>query len=253
MKRMVIKDKPSGTVLSDVETWEKCFIEIDKKKNWKEGKSAYCLARDFTNGRPSSGEESLKAILDLFLQTENIEWSEAYIEHASKFDKFTRPRMQDLGVWGKADRKSFFIGVEAKVDEAFGSKNIKEQEIYINNLIQQGKTTNAGKRLCQLKEDFLCEVEEAVYHKFRYQLLYYLAGSFRENADIIIMPIFSYNSQSQKNLEAYKRFMEGLGFKECTPEKGNIKAAYCREIKAPDNEKREVTKMVYTCYLEKKI
>ena len=46
----------------------------------------------------------------------------------------------------------------------------------------------------ELKDDFLKGIDESDFKEFRYQLLYYLAGSFREEADIIIMPVFAYNS-----------------------------------------------------------
>ena len=109
MNKLKIKNK-KNRVLTSIKEWEKGFVEVDKG-HWEEGRSAERLANDFTNGNPSSGESSLRQMLSLFLGTDDIIWKEAYIEHGSVFDSYSRPRMQDLAIWGEADRKSFFIGV----------------------------------------------------------------------------------------------------------------------------------------------
>ena len=254
MNSLSIKNK-KGTVLT-VDNWEEGFIAVDEKRHWEPGRSAERLANDFSDGSPSSGEKSLRSIIKLFLGSDNIVWQKAFIEHGSKFDKYRRPRMQDLAIWGEVDGQSFFIGVEAKVDEPFGSRNIAEQEEYIKNLKRK---TNAGKRLTELKEDFLNGIRKTDYDEFRYQLLYYLAGSFREDADIIIMPVFAYNSEScdkhkaKENYQAYKTFMSKIGFTPIAENMGEIKIAYSTEISAYDRNHNDVlTKRVFSCYIEKR-
>ena len=253
MNSLEIKNK-KGTILT-ASNWKEGFIEVDEARHWEEGRSAERLANDFSNGNPSSGEKSLRDVIKLFLNTDDITWRKAYIEHGSRFDSYRRPRMQDLAIWGDANGKSFFIGVEAKVDEPFGSRNVKEQKEYIESLKRNSK---AGDRLKELAGDFLTGVDKDECGEIRYQLLYYLAGSFREDAGIIIMPVFAYHSDkydSQKghdNYAAYKYFMEKLGF---TKIEGNVKEmtiAYFKEIRAYDRSRRTIIKKpVYSCYFEK--
>ena len=249
MNNLEIKNK-WGTTLTAA-NWEEGFIAVDERRHWRPGRSAERLANDFSDGNPSSGEKSLRSLIKLFLGSENIEWKTACIEHGSKFDKYRRPRMQDLAIWGEVDGQSFFIGVEAKVDEPFGSRTIAEQEEYIKSI---KKKTNAGKRLMELKDDFLKGIDESVFKEFRYQLLYYLAGSFREEADIIIMPVFAYNSGScnEKNLKDYNTFMSKIGFTPIVENKGEIKIAYSAVISSSDrNHNDKLSKRVFSCYIEK--
>lgn len=253
MNSLIIKNKRNATLTAA--NWKEGFIAVDEARHWEEGRSAECLAYDFSNGSPSSGEMSLRRALSLFLGTEEILWKKAYIEHGSKFDQYRRPRMQDLAIWGELGGQSFFIGVEAKVDEPFGSRTVDEQEEYIGGL---KKNTKAGERLNELTADFLTEIDRDCYGKFRYQLLYYLAGSFREDADIIIMPVFVYHSDKydQKkgdgNYEAYTYFMEKMGFTKIDSDDPEMRIAYYKEIRALDRNRNTMkTKPVFSCYFEK--
>ena len=144
--------------------------------------------------------------------------------------------------------------VEAKVDEPFGSKTVAQQRKYVNGLTK----TEADKRLDELVNNYLGGDEEA-HGKLRYQLLYYLAGSFCEKkANIIFMPVIVYKSRGkyfneysdrkgEANEKAYKKFMTVLGF---TPMKdvegGEIKMAFHKRILAHGLEKD-----IYSCYIVK--
>lgn len=137
------------------EDWKNAFCSAYNKKekedkHWREGRSAECLAEDFM-GENATGKETMIAMVRLCLNPHNISLEKACIEHASKFDEYKRPRMQDLAIWGRSDKKNIFIGIEAKVDEKFGSKSLSEQRKYVNNL----KKTDAGNRLDKLINDFL--------------------------------------------------------------------------------------------------
>ena len=253
MNNLVIKNK-KGTPLT-ASNWKEGFIAVDEERHWEEGRSAERLAHDFSDGAPSSGEKSLRDAIRLFLKTDDIIWHKAYIEHGSRFDRYRRPRMQDLAIWGEANGESFFIGVEAKVDEPFGSRNVKEQKEYIKSLKKQSK---AGDRLNELTADFLAGIDEEKYGGIRYQLLYYLAGSFREDADIIIMPVFAYHSdkydsvKGRNNYNAYEDFMKKLGFTRIDADVEYMEAAYVKEITTYDRTRKKIlTKTVYSCYFEK--
>ena len=157
--------------------------------------------------------------------------------------------MQDLAIWGKSDKKNIFIGIEAKVDEKFGSKSLSEQREYVNNLETK---TDAGKRLDKLIEDFL-DRKEKENKSLRYQLLYYLAGSIREpNTDVIFLPVIVYKTRASKfnlyseelgdkNYNDYVNFMKALKF-----ETLNEIKIYHKKI--TDNG---ITKDVYSTYIVK--
>jgi hypothetical protein len=235
------------------EDWKNAFCSAYNKKekedkHWREGRSAECLAEDFM-GENATGKETMIEMVSLCLNTHNISLEKACIEHASKFDEYKRPRMQDLAIWGRSDKKNIFIGIEAKVDEKFGSKSLSEQRKYVNNL----KKTDAGDRLDKLIKDFL-DGKEKENESLRYQLLYYLAGSIREpNTNVIFLPVIVYKTRAlkfklyseklgDKNYNDYVNFMKALGFK-TLDEKHKI---YHKEI--TDNG---ITKDVYSTYIVK--
>lgn len=232
------------------EEWKKAFRDADSRNHWKEGRSAECLAEDFIGSNPQ-GEKTINDMLYRFIHSNNISLNKAEIEHESKFDSYKSPRMQDLAIWGKIDEQNFFIGIEAKVDEPFGSKTIAEQRNSLNH-------TDADKRLDELVKNYL-NGNEVKYGTLRYQLLCYLAGSFcEENADIIFMPVIVYKSRSEKynlydtkkgeiNEKAYKQFMDSLGFEPMEQIiGGQIAYAYHKKVSALGKEKD-----VYSCYIIK--
>lgn len=246
-----------GTILT-AENWKEGFVAVDEERHWEPGRSAEQLSKDFSDGCPSSGELSLREMISFFCGSDRIEWGPAYIEHGSSFDSHPRPRMQDLAIKGKVNGQSFFIGVEAKVNEPFGSKSVAGQKSYIEGIKAKGKNTEADDRLIDLCKDFLSAVPEKDYGKIRYQLLYYLAGSFREEGDIIFMPVIVYHSDKydssmgERNYKAYKRFMELLGFDKIVGHPQEIKVAYMKTICAPDKRRKQIlSKTVYSCYIEK--
>lgn len=238
------------------EDWKNAFCSAYNKKekedkHWREGRSAECLAEDFM-GENATGKETMIEMVRLCLNSHNISLEKACIEHASKFDEYKRPRMQDLAIWGKSDKKNIFIGIEAKVDEKFGSKSLSEQRKYVNNL----KTKTAGKRLDKLIEDFLDRKKEN--ESLRYQLLYYLAGSIREpNTDVIFLPVIVYRTRAlkfklysevlgDKNYNDYVNFMKALEFETLDKKLDEKHKIYHKEI--TDNG---ITKDVYSTYIVK--
>lgn len=200
------------------------YSKTGKTDKWKRGRSAESLAYDFVGPNPT-GEYSIKKMISAFLETDEIEFEYSHIEHPSVFDDYPRPRMQDLAIWGRVLGKRFFVGIEAKVDEEFGSNSVYQQEEYVKSLIKSNTPTEADKRLAELKRDFLTGTSEDDLKKLRYQLLYYLAGSIREpNTDITFMPVIVYESRGKKfkvyseskgrnNKTAYLDFMRIMGFR----------------------------------------
>lgn len=241
--------------------WKNAFCEsynsTGDDKHWKVGRSAECLAEDFIGNKPQ-GESSMIEMIKRFLNVKNISLENAKIEYASVFDEYQRPRIQDLAIWGQADNKKIFVGIEAKVDEPFGSKSIAQQRKYVNGLILKGTQTKADERLNNLVADYLNN-DEKKHGNLRYQLLYYLAGSFcTKDTEIIFMPIIVYKSRGKLlneyvdakgkiNKEAYKQFMTELGFTSMDEVVGEqIELAYHKKVSA-----NGVEKDVYSCYITK--
>lgn len=245
-----------GREIHDKTEWKNAFCAAYKSNgddiHWKEGRSGERLAEDFIGITPD-GTSTIKEMVKRFLKTDNVFLDYAEIEHASRFDCFPKPRMQDLAIWGEADGKKVFIGVEAKVDESFGSKTIKEQRDYVNKLKEKGCSTQADKRLDKLVTDFLSGHEE-INGALMYQLLYYLAGSVREkDANIVFMPVIVYKSnlyseyKGKKNKDAYEHFMRQLGFTDMPGLiKDKIELAFHKRLSVDG-----FIKDVYSCYIVK--
>ena len=113
----------NGTVVTDIESWEDAFKEVDEAKHWKEGRSAKSLAQYFSlpNIDQSNGIKLIKEYVDI-CGFKNFEPIRARIEHESRFDKFRgKGRMHDMVIWGNEGKRHLVICIEAKVDEPFGS------------------------------------------------------------------------------------------------------------------------------------
>lgn len=259
-----------GEPILSLNDWQEAFIRHDSKglEHWKSGRSAQSLAEDFMN---ESGETMIYQIVEQLTGKRIYNSPLAVIEYGSSFDNYKRPRIQDLAIFGEVkdnqNNTSFFVGVEAKVDEPFSSKTLKQQESYIEVLKSKGKSTNAGERLELLKKDFLYDIKSnEEVNKIRYQLLYYLAGSFRANADIIFMPIVVYKTKGlsqepklynekkgARNKKDYDQFVSALGFeKVCDVHIDGIEKCevHTKTIIAPIKEGK-IPKKIYTCYIVK--
>lgn len=238
--------------------WEDAFrAAYGNKKDapWEVGYSGERLADDFINTTPSSGERTIINMIRFFLgQDKCLNLDHAEIEHLSKFDFHRHPRQQDLGIWGEVEKTPFFVGVEAKVNEPFGNNDLAKQSI------EAQKTQSNKDRYDRLIEDFLSKYNPGDYNGLRYQLLHYLAGSFREpDCGIIFMPVIVYVNNSvynktdgEINKQAYEDFMNLLFTKVNVPQDNEIKLAYKQVFTTWNLERtKHVTKQVYSCYIQK--
>ena len=215
-----------GTVITNLETWETAFLEVDDSKHWKPGRSACCLGKYFDPER-KDGEELLRSVLGQIPSLGDIVFGVGIIEFESKFDQYKgRGRFHDLAVWGHDGTKKFFVGIEAKVDETFGD-TIAEARAKAE---ARGSTSNGVARIDGLKEKYLAGVDKETVSELRYQLLFYLAGSVRQaergGAEIAVMPVIVFHSdlyhekKGDANKKAYLKFFRTLGFDESTLENG---------------------------------
>ena len=240
MNNFVIKNK-KGTELTSLSAWEQGFIEVDDKKHWETGYSAYSLAQFFTE---RDGQQWLNNLMsDIFNDSFTI--TDARIEHESKLDTYSgKHRMQDLAIWGSTGiGKKVFCGVEAKVLESFGNNNLRD-EYEAATHHQKYKKPNS-KRPDRIKETvkFLFE-EQTPYSEgicnLRYQLMYYFRASILETptyessklsiskrnnkfykVDVVVLPVLvfktdHYKSDKEKgklNEKDFTNFCNALGLK----------------------------------------
>ena len=201
---MIILNKKNQPIIN-LNDWKK---EIPKK-DWVEGRSAYSLANFVLNEKGLDLiEKTVKDILN-----EDITFEKGTPEHEVKFDKFGgRGRYHDLGIWGKtkSTNKTFFIGVESKVDETFGPT---VSEAYISGIIKKlnKENTNLPKRVEKLLEQNFGSKIKSKYFDIRYQLLYTTMGTLEEKTDISICFIIVFKTNSydkNKGNENYRDYCQ---------------------------------------------
>ena len=236
---MKISNK-NNRLITNLESWKTAFIEVDKEKNWEEGRSACTLAKYFTtpNIEESDGIKKIKEYLEA-LGFSNLKFNSAEIEHESRFDSFRgQGRMQDLAIWGESEKGSILTCIEAKVDENFDKSLFKKLE-EIEKYLDTHKNSKRRDRIQNLCKEYLKvnvgDIKSEDKNDIRYQLLHYLAGSISEAkccADVVFMPIMvfktnKYNeTKGDRNREDYERFIEALKFEKCNKEKGIFKRTF---------------------------
>ena len=227
-------------LITNLESWKTAFIEVDKEKNWEEGRSACTLAKYFTtpNIEESYGIKKIKEYFEA-LGFSNPRFESAEIEHPSPFDEYSRPRMQDLVIWGESEKGRILACIEAKVDEKFGNevlnqayKNAKQYKIKHPNSNRQNRIEELCKNYLNVNAESIKSGDE---NNIRYQLLHYLAGSIceaKEYGNVVFMPIMvfktnKYNeTKGNSNREDYKQFIKALDFEECNKDKKILKRTF---------------------------
>lgn len=227
-------------LIVDLESWKTAFIEVDKEKNWEEGRSACTLAKYFTtpNIKESYG---IKKIEEYFkaLGFSNLKFNSAEIEHESRFDSFRgQGRMQDLAIWGESEKGTILTCIEAKVDESFDKSLFKKLE-EIEKYLDTHKNSKRRDRIQNLCKEYLKvnvgDIKSEDKNDIRYQLLHYLAGSICEAkccADVVFMPIMVFKTnmydaaKGDRNSKDYEQFIKALKFEMCNEEKGIFKRTF---------------------------
>ncbi|MBO4811732.1 MAG: hypothetical protein J5552_09235 [Prevotella sp.] len=223
----------NGTVISDINSWEKAFKEVDGKPcHWREGRSAHALAYHFLspNIESSDGISVLKSYLSKF-GLNDVVMSHAEIEHESRFDQFRgNGRIQDMVIWAGNNDTPIVICIEAKVDECF-SNSIPEAYKIAEKIFKEKPNSKAKQRIEDLCSKYYRgkSIEELTH--IRYQLLYYLAGSLTEAIKVkglLYMPVIVYHTSDfdtsigKTNKEDYVNFMDSQHFKRIKTENESL-------------------------------
>ena len=162
-----------GNVIPNLKEWKSRI----RPRHWKQGRSAYSLA-DFILNR--DGCAHLKSQMSS-LFTKLVTFENATPEYQAPFDSHRGNRSNlDLGITGRVgSTTSLFVGVEAKVDEAFGRTVRKRYSAAVKRR-ESGKSTNADKRVVDLLSRYFSDTDDPPSSKFAdvgYQLLTGTAGT----------------------------------------------------------------------------
>lgn len=185
--------------IHNVEDWVNSFND---SKKMEDGKSAKTLAQ-------FCKENDVESIIKEWIAPivkEEFSLDSAMPEMSTKFDNFGKGRTHDLGIYGKTvSGNSIFIGVEAKVNETFGGtvQSVYDKVAYLKSV---GKNSNLDARIEGLKKKYFPDLP---LDDIRYQLLYAIAGTLCEEADIKILFFTTFETRQFK-VESGKRNDEDL-------------------------------------------
>lgn len=191
--------------INNINEWQNAVPQ----KDWVKGRSTYSLAQFILE---MNGLEHIKHIINELLNDNNIVFEKGIIEHEVKFDNKGKGRCHDLGIWGKTknSNKTFFIGIESKVDEPFGPTL---SEAYISGITKKinKENTNLPERIETLIKQNFGDKINYKHFELRYQLLYATIGTLNEKADISIFftIVFKNNSYDKnKGSENYRDYCQ---------------------------------------------
>ncbi len=201
--------------ISTLEEWKSHV----KAGQWKKGRSAYALADYMMN---KGGAEDLESDIGSVLpQFPKVAFERATPEYQAKFDCYRGPSNLDLGLYGRVcSGKRMFVGLEAKVDEAFG-KTVGERYRKAKKDRCDGKPTNAPERVEELLSKYFLDTDlpgESKFSCIRYQLLTATAGivavTKRKEIDIAVFCVLVFRTcayekgKGDKNYKDYEKFVK---------------------------------------------
>ena len=208
-----------GQRISSLDQWRRrIFDGTSKIKHWKKGRSAYSLA-EFTMD-PRKGALYLGKRISSVL-SRDVTLEQATPEYLAKFDTYSgNPSNLDLGITGHVgrlnDRSSLFVGVEAKVDEPFGSI-LRSRYSSAMKIRNAGRNTNAPERVKGLLSKYFSVKDSPDSSRFagiRYQLLTGTAGTVAAPGEVSVFYILVFRTsmyderKGSANQQDYERFME---------------------------------------------
>lgn len=214
---MIVVDSRGQRISNLIEWRSRIFDGTSKRKDWKKGRSAYSLAEFIMDRR---GAAYLKTSMSAVL-SRHVKLEQATPEYLAKFDSYPgNPSNLDLGITGHAERltlnTSLFVGVEAKVDETFGS-TVRSRYSSAMKRRKEGKRTNAPERVRELLSKYFSVQEAPDSSRFadiRYQLLTGTAGTVAAPGEVSVFYILVFRTsmyderRGLSNLQDYENFIE---------------------------------------------
>ena len=206
-----------GQRISNLMEWRsRIFDGTSKEKDWKKGRSAYSLA-EFIMERQGAAylETRMSSVL-----SQHVKLEQATPEYLAKFDSYPgNPSNLDLGITGHVEwlpgNASLFVGVEAKVDETFGS-TVRSRYSSAMNRRDAGKRTNAPERVKGLLSKYFSvrgSPDSSRFADVRYQLLTGTAGTVAAPGEVSVFYILVFRTsmyderKGLSNLRDYESFI----------------------------------------------
>ena len=207
-----------GKEISNLEQWRSgVFDGTSKTRHWKKGRSAYSLAKFImTRNGAAYLEERISSVLSRQATLE-----QATPEFPARFDSYPgNPSNLDLGITGRlgrsAHQQTLFVGLEAKVDETFGS-TVGSRYSSAMKKRRAGQNTNAPERVRDLLSKHFSVEDTADSSRFadvRYQLLTGTAGTVAAPGEVFVFYILILRTSEYDvrkglaNQVDYERFIE---------------------------------------------
>ena len=210
----------AGRPITSMEEW----ATIHNPRHWREGRSAYAVA-DFILHQ--DGAAHLESRLAETLGGE-VALDAITPEMEVRFDSFGKGRMHDLGVSGTVGRRRLFVGVEAKVDESFGS-DLAASYAGSQRRLAQNSSSKGVARIEQLLGRFSPPLALASDGHLRYQLMHGTAGTVAARQGdnrpyddyvfyVLVFKTGLYDAATgESNYADYRRFIERVGGQELSP------------------------------------
>ncbi len=142
-------------------------------------------------------------------------------EYAAKFDGHPSPARLDIGVSGQAGAsRDIFVGVEAKVDEPFGSESVCEKYSKAIEYLRSNPRSKAATRVKELLSLYLGETDkpcESPFADVGYQLLTAAAGTVAQQKDISVFYVVVFKTgefdevKGEANRLDYENFINLAG------------------------------------------
>lgn len=212
---MEIKYYRKNGVIKTYADWEQVFTTA-KPKDWEVGRSAQSLAAFMTK---KDGFACVKSLVGEAIGKPIDEIEKVTIEGRVAFDNYNHSREHDLAVVARTEsNQSVFIGIEAKVDESFGSNTIKQYE---TAALKKSKNSKVPARIKGLKEYFP-KAKDDEFQKLQYQLATATAGTLCAKTDknsdfdyyvfmVLVFKTSLYNEDNgEKNRNAFDSFIDAI-------------------------------------------
>ena len=212
----------TGPKGNDIATMEQWGARVSGG-HFREGRSAYSLA-DFILNR--NGAAILESRLSSVL-SQPVKLQRAIPEFRASFDSYGgRPSIPDLGIFGTVGSKSsLFVGLEAKVDERFGSETVGERYQRAIRKKSCNPRSRAYARVENLLSSYFAESADPGVSRFSdvgYQLLTGTAGTVAQQKDrsifyVLVFKTAEYDERKgQVNRQVYEKFIAAANGKPLT-------------------------------------
>lgn len=189
-------------IIKNIDDWNRLCPPAGKDKQWKDGRSAKELAKDWTinKGQP------LINILNLSKEFLGVNFLIASPEFESKFDNYLgKGRQNDLLILGGNEKGQVLISIEAKADETFEEKIGKYYNKALKNR-ENNLNTNIPNRIEGLNKNILGNKNIESISELRYQLLHGIAGTIAESKRFgIDRAIFVVSTYQSKDPELFNK------------------------------------------------